>query len=298
MKRTKEKKVLLMFVFFVSCIFTGSVMAGLPKFSIRLTGGGEYLLIGDTNKDIEGLVNFWKDVARVQDGTVTDEFKPFHFGLEGELEVVIHLRSNLGINIGFGYINAQKKSNQMNSHFPERQLFRKVDNIIDSKPIKVGLSYSLPLFTRGKIVLSAGGGYYLTTWSETGHYSEEKGASFYAIDWNLDANANGIGFHGSVGLEYEISNRFSIVIEGYGRFCKIEGFKGDGNVMRSNGTSSVVSDVPLYYSEWRDFITTGEWYPDINLVENAPSGEHIRNARDALIDLSGFVFRIGLKINL
>jgi hypothetical protein len=58
---------------------------------------------------------------------------------------------------------------------------------------------------------------------------------------------------------------------------------------------SVSTDGTLYqYQADRGY----GWYPVVMMSKTNPSGENVRNEREAEVDFSGFTLRFGLKIKL
>ncbi|MEE9502622.1 MAG: hypothetical protein V3V48_11140, partial [Candidatus Aminicenantaceae bacterium] len=106
-----------------------------------------------------------------------------------------------------------------------------------------------------------------------------------------EANATGIGFHGGVGFEINFHPRAALILEGRGRYAKISGFNGTGNIRKSapppNYYANIEENGTLYYLE-----ENGN--PFLAFFEQEPTG--YETAHKATLDLSGFIFQAGIKV--
>jgi hypothetical protein len=261
------------------------------KFSLKLSGGMNYLAVGDPNASLKGLADFLKDQASLGEIIIIPEgdFKKIHFGLDLEGDVIVYLTPRFGISLGSGYILG-KKGKDVNKIIIGGQTFTE-EVKVSAIPVKLGVYYSLPLSSQTRFFLNGGVGYYFAKWSDA--YRNEWTGNWWTKDQK--ARASGIGFHGGVGFELNLVSHIVFVLEGQGRYAKIGGFKGDKeNKIHSPPMESSVKG-KLYYFEW--FPWTYKWYPMIDLSDEEPSGDKIRSVREAKVDFSGFTFRAGIKIN-
>jgi hypothetical protein len=261
------------------------------KFSLKLSGGMNYLAIGDPNAYLKGLSDFLKDQASIGEVIIIPEgdFKNIHIGLDLEGDVIVYLTPRFGISLGSGYILG-KKGKDENKIIIGGQTFTE-EVKVSAIPVKLGVYYFLPLSSRARFFLNGGVGYYFAKWSD-GYRNEWTGNW-----WNTDqkARASGIGFNGGVGFELNLVSHIALVLEGQGRYAKIGGFKGDKEIKIYSPPADSFAKGKLYYFEY--FPWTYKWYPMINILEEEPSGDKIRNVREAKVDFSGFTFRAGIKIN-
>lgn len=277
----------------IYCLLLILFLPGLSKaekFSIKLSGGMNYLEVGDPNAFLKGLSDFLKDQASLDGSIPEDEFKKIHFGLDLEGDVVVYLTPRFGISFGSGYILG-KKGKDVNKiiYIGGRTFTEEVK--VSAIPVKLGVYYSLPLSSQARFFLNGGVGYYFAKWYDA-----------YRTEWSIGwwttyqkARASGIGFHGGVGFELNLVSNIAFVLEGQGRYAKIGGFKGDEEDKYYPSPTEFSSKGKLYYFEW--FPWTDKWYPMINILEEEPSGDRIRNVREAKVDFSGFTFRAGIKIS-
>ncbi len=262
----------------IICLLLIPILPGLSqaeRFGIKLTGGINYLEVGDPNASLKGFADFMNDLAIFWGVTGEGEIEQIHYGLDLEGDVIFYLSPRLGISLGSGYIygNKIKDANKVILSVWTYAYGMKMSAI----PVRLGVCYSLPVSSRIRIFLNGGVGYYFAKWSES-------------IDWmastiDQEAKASGIGFHGGLGFEFKLVSRFALVLEGQGRYAKIGEFKGK-TLDSIEGT--------LYYYENPSM---GNWYPKVGIVDIdgfMPVG--VRNLRKAEVDFSGFTLRAGIKI--
>lgn len=259
------------------------------KFGVKLSGGMNYLLVGDPNASLKGLADFLKDQASLGDDIPEGEFKKIRFGLNLEGDVIFYLTPRFGISLGSGYIYGMK-GGDINKIISGGQTFTK-EVKVSAIPVRLGVYYSLPLSSRTRFFLNGGVSYYFAKWSEA-YRNEWSGGWFTTIQ---EAKASGIGFQGGVGFELNLVSHIAIVFEGQGRYAKIGGFEGDSEFRASIPGWDSSTEGSLYYFEWQPW--TENWYPMVDMSEEEPSGDRIRKVREAKVDFSGFTFRVGIKIN-
>ena len=272
------------------------------RLGIRLTGGLAYLVGGDANANRKSYDAYWRGRAQ-QPGSGTSiegGTKSINWGMNWEGDVVYYLNPRLGIGIGTGFIRAGEEKGQSRIVIRWPGEMRTIDrgNTFSAVPIKLGVFYSLLQGRKFNLFLNAGVGYYLAKWEESEDYTgESQGDSFWG-KYETKMHAGGIGFHGGLSLEYRLSRNMALVVEGLGRYARFGGFEGEYTEKNSGG-ADVTEKGKLYYYEWSD---NNKDYPWIELLDRDPSqiifSSPIKNARDAVIDFSGFSLRAGIKIYL
>ena len=259
------------------------------KFALKLSGGMNYLLVGDVNEGVKGVIDSLRDSATVVPGTSTGgEAKPIHLGFDFEGYIIINLTPRVGIGFGAGYIQGAKTSESM-VHFPEGpEASFTFKPKISAIPIRLGVFYTLPMNEMMNVVFNAGAGLYLAKYS----YNFRPEGAWSGNTINQKASAKGFGFHGGVGLEFNLAPKIAFVLEGQGRYAKIGGFEGTAKYAGSS--LPYTEEGALYY--WEQ-MTIFRKYPRVLVQENKPSGPLYSNVRDAKVDFSGFTFLAGIKIN-
>ena len=263
------------------------------SFGIKLTGGMNYLLIGDPNEDLKGYTNLMDIWANRCGYTMDGEFKELHLGLDFEGDLILYLTPHLGISIGSGYIYGKKGKDENNIFITGPTLTwdtqTHTDKIkVSAIPIRIGIYFFLPVSSQARFFLNGGAGYYFAKISEA--YRHEYNGKWFTRD--QEATAKDIGFQGGIGFEYDLAQNISFVIEGQGRYAKIGGFVGDQKQKNSGGWSNSWKGT-LYYEEYECF---EGWFPEIRVWDEEPTEAWLRNAREAEVDFSGVTVRAGIKI--
>jgi hypothetical protein len=261
------------------------------KFDLKITGGLTYLEVGDWNAHHLG----WNESRRMDveaaGGTVHSETQELHWGWEISGDVIFNLNTRFAFSIGTGYINGQFADSADTTVGSVT-----ASNIHDFKvraiPVRAGAYYFLPVSPKARLSLGTGLGYYFAKFHR--FYRRESGSGYW-IDTDMTGKGGGIGFDGGVGLEYNLTKKITLVIEGYGRYAKISGFKGTQYRIDSNNWSDSLDG--YYYALEQERLPYG-WFTEVTIATTTPTGSDKKNVRDAEVDFSGFSIRVGLKIGL
>lgn len=202
-----------------------------------------------------------------------------------------NLSSQFALSAGLGYIQG-KSSGKDTTIRTESTGTATFDNTVSAIPVTLGLYYYVPLFSKSRLSIGGGASYYFTNFDHR-HYRED-GLGWWLTN-DRSGHSGGIGFHGRIGFEYSVSKSVTILVEGLGRYAKIDGFEGTRNQHDSNNWSAS-TEVAYYFVE-RDQPGFG-WFQRVIASNEEPSGSQYRNVRPAEVNFSGFTIRIGLKIKL
>jgi len=282
MKKSKKASIVV-FCLLVLLLFPGLIKA--EKIELRLLGGMNYLSGGDINTGIEGYNDYW---LMFFDFTTVDEAKPVHLGCNFGGDIIFYLTPRIGIGLGASYIQGAKTSKlNVTSGWGEEGT---ITNRPKARaiPIELGLFFNLPLNELMSVIFNVGGGLYFAKYSYNYHIE----VNGFWSQANHETSANGLGFHGGIGLEFNISSNVAFVLEGLGRYAKIGGFEGERTYSEKGGYSLKEEGI-LYYLELGDEKKT---YPWVFVLEERPSEEDYGNVREAKVDFSGFSLRIGIAI--
>lgn len=255
--------------------------------SIRLTGGPTFFNGGDIRKGDQGLYDAASDFVASYGFAIERRFNAFDSGFEVVVDIVYNLTSKFGVGIGSGYMHLTQQSLLL---FNEPNMFQKNQAGTAPKvmayPIRLGVFFNFPLHRLVNLTLDSGAALYITKYTNSRH------TNWYPIDLiRHKANAIGIGFHGGVGFEINFHSRAALILEGRGRYAKISGFNGKGNIRKSVLPPLVYDDIEengtLYYLEENG-------HPFLAFFEQEPTG--YETVRKAILDLSGFIFQAGIKV--
>jgi len=279
----------LFFMFFVFLVYSEAPPE--KKFELKLSGGISRLSGTDYDASDRGWDYLRKASMENQGGTYVWEQNSLDWGWEIAGEILFNLSSRFALSGGVGYI-AGKSTSKGTTALEGITTINEADLKAKAIPVTVGIYYFLPISSRSRVYLSAGVGYYFASFTRA--YLREDNTPYW-INADFTGSGGDVGFHGGIGFEYVMSKSIAIVIEGFGRYAKIRGFEGTRSRGDSNDWSDSV-DGNYYYSE--RFVWTDEWVSRTNIGTSPPSGDDVRNVRDAEIDFSGFTIRFGLKIKL
>ncbi|MFQ6083187.1 MAG: outer membrane beta-barrel protein [Candidatus Aminicenantia bacterium] len=277
----------------------------MERFSLKLTGGLAYVSVGDINRSIDSFNNGLKEAVRYSNDSLNGEIEELNYGFDWEAELRIDISDKVGIGFATGYIHLKNESSLT---YTIRGWDRNEINIysfepkVTAVPLKLRVYYTLPVTPKSKLFLNGGIGYYFAKCSQ----GEKRKWRSVITDrwWNenkyWEVNSGNFGFHGGIGIEYNLTKNLALMIEGEGRYAKIKKLKGKGKWIwepkEVNGT--------LYYYTWFDWRIGewGEWYDGLAVFESVEAGNRRlvweRVLREAILDLSGFSLRVGIKIKL
>jgi len=255
--------------------------------SVRLTGGPTFFSGGDIRKGDQGLYDAASDFVASYGFAIERRFNAFDSGFEVVADIVYNLTSKFGVGIGSGYMHLTQQSLLL---FNEPNMFQKnqagTAPKVTAYPIRLGVFFNFPLHRLVNLTLDCGAALYITKYTNIRH------TNWYPIDLiHHEAKATGFGFHGGVGFEINFHPRAALILEGRGRYAKISGFNGKGNIRKSVLPPLVYDDIEengtLYYLEENG-------HPFLAFFEQEPTG--YETVRKAILDLSGFIFQAGIKV--
>jgi len=276
----------------------GAPVIDFSKLTIKLSGGVNDFRNGDFNRYVE-LMNAFYGSYRPN---TTSLLQKFNSGWEGWGEVYVPLAPKLSLGLGCGYIQAKKLENTLANDYGRNRnppivytLSYVLDTKVSAVPVTLSLSYVWGESDAIFLYATAGGGYYFGRWNNTINYNYQYISYRYAAKTAETASAGAFGFHGGIGLEWKIAGRFSLFFEGFGRYAKISGFEGNRiTTVQGSRTESTVHGT-LYFYEHK---YNAQYWETLLSIANGLSGDNYRNVREAVVDFSGWTFRIGWMVRL
>jgi hypothetical protein len=256
--------------------------------SVKLTGGPTFFSGGDIRKGDQGLYDAASDLVTSYGFVIEKRFNAFRSGFEVVADFVYNLTSRFGVGIGAGYVRLTQQSLLLFNEQNTVQAWNQAGTApkVTAYPIRLGVFFNFPLHRLVNLTLDSGAALYITEYTYSRH------TNWFPIDLiNHKANATGIGFHGGVGFEINFHRRAAFILEGRGRYAKISGFNGKGNIRKSVLPPFQYDDIEengtLYYLEENG-------HPFLAFFEQEPTG--YETVRKATLDLSGFIFQAGIKV--
>jgi hypothetical protein len=275
-------------IFMLVLLWPAAVQAeGGPGFQLKFFGGAGYHLLDDFSQGLKG----WDDEVEASPYSYIEKggFQPFHLGWDFGVEFGVTLNRRWGIGLGAGAIQTGRESLRESAYksdklatyeFYQERLTTRV------RAIPLTLCLQLGLFSNNRMNLSAVGGisYYFGTVDWEYRTQNKSSSEFTEENWRGTSGA--WGFQGGLELDFNINRKLTFFVEGLGRYARWTDVRGD---FQADGTT--VKDAFLWYTEWGQF-------PGLAIDSKEPSGGIYQNVRKAVIDLSGFSVRVGLKVRL
>jgi len=273
----------------------GQAQNPIPKFSLKFTGGYGTMTVGDLNTFIKSFDTYLADYAVYAGLTKGGEYKKLNLGLEFEGEIIVKLMGKFGIGLGAGYLLRSSESELSVEEPGVGKLTFLFKPDVTVFPVHLSLYYFSSLLPSTNIYFTGGVGYYSGKGKSKIRGEYEEGGTL--MDWTESAGEikdKGLGYHGGVGLEFNLGSKFAIFVEGRGRYCKLKNWEGDETYEESGGYTETNSGSMWYFEQLDPDLN--KWYSSLALSDQEPSGPDIRNVRKFEADFSGFSLRAGIKI--
>ncbi len=263
--------------------------------TLYLSGSYSFINGDDLNRVIVGKKKMYSDANDYFDWNELKNSCDISF------EVIYNISKHFGLGIGVGYITANSKGEYgwVQSDGDYNDYTR--DYKINSWVLSGNIHYNIPLGKIFTINLTGGGDFYLGKLKHQMNRDWDYWYSVYRcyIIWpwlicgwvnvhsqgdyqvNEDMSCNTFGFHGGIGLDAKISSNLSFVVQGLYRYIEFKNYFGTYEY--KSGTTTSSEEGYLWFID-------GD-YPGIYIDEHPPS-----DARKAVLNLSGFSIRTGVKI--
>ena len=281
--------------FFLTGIGIGQAQDSTKGFSLKITGGYGTMAVGDFNTVVEDLDSLYTYAVSLMGYTKDGALKKLNYGIELEGEIIMKLPGNFGLGIGTGYYLRSKDSefSVEDVAFGEANVSLKPE--FTAIPITLTFYYFLPSKSLVNLYLNGGVGYYFGKATFTLRQVMEPVG--LPPEWNeirSEAKDQGFGFHGGVGLEFNVISKVAFFIEGNGIYCKLKSWEGDGITEDSFGFSDEDSGTVWYYEE--EMVGLDRSYAQFTISEDKPDWGYISNVRKLEWNLSGLSLRVGIRI--
>ncbi len=299
---------ILLFILFLSLMVSPaySQISDLfkPKLSIKLTGGFGSTAVGDMNTILASFNNmprFQESRANYPD-LISGEIRTLNTRiLDSYLELRLDISPRIGLAIGTSMPYQRSNEGTIDWTIPEgqRHLFTLRPKIQVAPPVLWSVYFGLLNSSRLNLQLCVGSGLYPAKISE--YYRLEVFPPGFESAWGAryweSKYCSAVGVHGGIELDYHLTKAWSLVLETQMRYAQISDFSGTQYREGESGITDRESGSIYYYTRLEFY--TGNRYADIEVMEPPGNGIEIpRNIRKATLDLSGFSFRIGIKLRL
>ena len=261
-------------------------------FSLKLSGGLNYLMGGDYNEIIQGLNDWYHNATSA---SISNDFKKLKLGWNAGAELIVNFTDSLGLGLGVGYISASNKTtltasvgaiSQVDTYRPS----------ISAVPITLNFHYFLPVGPRMNIHFFAGPGLYLGSVKLDNELIVQALATDYTASLKPDSST-AFGVQGGLGLEIGLSSNIFLVLDVQGRFAKFTELKGPFTV------SGTAYGLPINISGtgtiwYKEKLAGGTYYASWDVDAAQPTGTDLRNVHAASFSLSGISAQLGFRIAL
>lgn len=302
--KMKKKSYVSPFILIALFFLAASVQADDlgQGFSFKVGGGIGQVRSTDLNAYGESYENHFDDMAASWLSSKQGEFNSMNtIGGEIEVEVLFNLTENFAL--GFGFANFPRKP-QSNLSIQEEDVisFEAIfDPRISSSSLTLSLYYFYPFASNLRVYANTGAGLYLSKMAlNTNSEYDETDVLSYTETVELGTHDLAYGFQGGIGVEMTVGGYMGVFIETSGRYAKLKSYRGRLKYTFLSSEGAVVAKTSsgnLWYFEKYN-ATLGDWYSQIQVSEEAPTGTDVRNARAFTADLSGFSIKIGIRLKL
>ena len=310
-KRISQRKkfwIILIFllVFLNTTAFPEEKQHSKLGLSVKLSGGLRYMNVGDLNAFLGSFDNYLTDYIYYYDGGKIGTINNYGYEFEGELRLDIN--SKLSIGIGIGYLSRNNKSDFQTVSFfnGTTPIFYLNDFILESEvktiPLKTGIYLTLPVLPRVNLVLNGGLDYFFSdVYLYKYHMFEDlRDDAILPVQRYDDykVNSDFFGYHGSIGLEYNLWKNMFLVLEIQGIYAKSKNLKGSREYYYSwlaNGT-----ETGTLYIGYMGSINFGYGTdcPALIVSPTKPIGDEFGDIREFILDFSGVSVTLGIRLRL
>lgn len=281
-----------------------------PGFSIKLTYGTNRYSWGDINKCLESFNNneLFEYMRSYFPELISGEIiKLDNFASDWEAELRIDITRRFALSLAISETIIRKNESSLtyiDRHLIGDQIsaWTYKPEVKVSTPVKLGIYYTLPFSSKININFNAGIGYYSAKVSEYRKLEEiyPSGNSEW-VSRHWETNPKGVfGFHSGIGLEYSLIKNFALVVEVQRRYAKIKNLNGimRGEAKYSEGIYLEWKGALYFFNMWD--LGIGTRYDDLEVWERPPdvSIRDLVDIRKAVLDLTGYSFRVGIRIRL
>ena len=262
------------------------------KLSLKIQGGWAHFSGGDLNPGTQAWIDYGGTGWDIQVG----RYRAAHNGYELGGDIIFELTPRLGIGIGGGYAEVSRYSPVgFDEAVPSiNSAFVSTRPVLRAIPIRAG-AY-LTLFRKNKFGIMANAGLsYFHRSLYSGEWRKETfpGPSYILITTQAERKRAPIGFHGGIGLEYELRNNLLFYLEACGRYARFRGWRGTTVFERDEEILFTEQGI-LYY----EVVPALSGAPRLLTVQTSPPDRPGGEPRQAVIDFSGAGLHFGIRIRL
>jgi hypothetical protein len=261
------------------------------RMSLALRGGAGWAGGGDLAGGLSGLMDYYSDAYTGLSGR--HAFASLGWTLKGEL--LIHLGPRWALGLEAGYERHGRES-LVSYGFGALTASETLAPVLEAIPV-AGVAHLFLPAGKIKIDIQAGAGGYLTRLDWRSSYALSVLGYEGIDDLSFAASRIGFGVQAGAALEWPVSPSLTLILGVGGRYARISGYEGDWTETGSGElwAFSETGRGRLYAYDWTD---GGSTYRQIAIQSGLPEGSAVSNAREAVIDLTGWTATAGIRIRL
>ena len=251
--------------------------------SLKLSGGGAYLMGGDYNKAQTGLRDYVNSIRQSSD-TFADNLKKLSWGGQFEAEFLYEFKPGFSVGLSAGYLAAS-----VTTGFTRNAYELMLNPSLSVVPVLANLHWIKPLAAKLNLHVTAGAGPFITKLNYD--YRETFSASSQYFGTYKAKGSTVFGAQAGAGLELALTKNVFLTLDVKGRYAQIGKITGDWSGTYY-GSPRSGKDAEFYVYDYDGKYTL------IGIWEKLPTGSHVQNAHEASIRMSGTIGLLGLRIGL
>jgi hypothetical protein len=258
--------------------------------SVRITGGFASKFKSGLERGVIGLLDRGSDVAasmgyHLYHRAAASYLKGYDLGVD----VLYRLFPRLGLGIGLDYSGLNGRSVQVCGRNEYKMSSITSIHSVDAYALRLGLHYEIPLSGHLKIALC--GGPSLMSINYRYSFGLPLPGDNYSEEYLIRADGRSFGAWGGASVGLALIERAELFLEARGRLARIGGLKGREQLITVAGYQRRASE-----AEGTLFLVEGGAYSKLAVSRDASAAGP--GAREAVFDVSGFSFLIGLKFKI
>jgi hypothetical protein len=265
------------------------------QISFKLTGGWTTIQGDDYKSGTAGRM----DLLRAASSNVSGEFGSLTNGAVFQAEIITHWGPRLAVGFGGGYYQIGRDdlvTNTAPAADAVTTVETRVKPQISAIPFFLNAHYKMSLGRKTGLDIFAGPVFQIA------QFTCERNAASTADPLTevetFKAAVPTLGLQAGISLTLSLGHGISLVADGLYRYEKAYRFVGNWTYYGTSSAGETSGTSSEYYLWYYDYAGAGS-YPLVGFFDvNGPTGPDISNARRAEINLSGFTFAAGIKIDL
>ena len=258
------------------------------RFSLKATGGWGYIAAGDINKTALSFREKYKAYPEYSQAS----FIGIHSAPLLSFEACFSVSKRTFIGLGISYYPGSFTDSLYYWQVPA-EVTRWYSLNLRVFPITASAYTAFPVRPWLDMVLTAGAGYYLTTFEHAESVDFRAWPDLISVRDKFKTQRGAFGIHGGLVFEVKITPGWRFLVQAVGRLAELRDVTGEWSSLTKSfpGTTTTSgSDHSFYYVEEE---IGGKVYSRLHYGKSAPSAAAL--ARKATIDLSGFALIAGFR---